>query len=187
MLVSSLRTSQRISSQLRSPASTARSRKSSCSARITKSLYVSSAKLARPISVHLASSTIADTSSSNKTIQVLFTKVLFTCLVALLKERAGELKEKVSKKLVDMTNSKSFGEKCRENIVLTKEEQLKHIDEEFERLFAKLNDRKNFLKKTYQQLCAEELSNIDTDISKLDNHIDSLKKHVTSIDKYFEK
>jgi hypothetical protein len=73
-----------------------------------------------------------------------------------------------------MTASKKYGEKCRDNIVITKEEQLKYIDDEFEKIFAKLNARKAFLKKAYQDICTEELTSIDTELVKFESQIESL-------------
>ena len=108
-------------------------------------------------------------------------------LVSLLKERTQELKVKVNKKLEDMVNSKSFSEKCRENLVITKEEQLKYIDDEFDKVINKLIARKNMLKKNYQEICQEELGIIDAEINKLTTHIENMTKQIKELELYSEK
>lgn len=91
--------------------------------------------------------------------------------MGLLKERSMELKAKVAKKLDDLGNIKVMTEKSRENIIQTKEEQLKYIDEEFEKVIGKLNARRNMIKKNYTDICLEELGNIDHEIGKVDPQI----------------
>jgi hypothetical protein len=94
---------------------------------------------------------------------------------------------KVTKKLDDLSNIKVVAEKSRENIVITKEEQLKYIDEEFDKVILKLNARRAFLKKNYTDICQEELGSIDTEINKIEPQINSLKKDSAELDKYQEK
>lgn len=86
--------------------------------------------------------------------------------------------------MVEVKSAKIFSEKWRENIILTKEEQMKQLEDEFEKIINKLIARKNFLKKNYEESCKEELNNADNELKSLDAAITLIEQNGEKLNEY---
>ena len=82
---------------------------------------------------------------------------------------------------------KTVNEGCRQDIIKTQKQQLQYIDEEFDRIIAKVMMRKEALKASYQDSCQDEISALEKEIGKTTTSIQDIGKNVEIIDKYIEK
>jgi len=108
-------------------------------------------------------------------------------IVSLLKQRAKELKGKITFKLDDMKNYKVSNEECKKNILGLQNQQFKNIDEEFDRIIARVMMKKEALKLNYQDVCQEEVDMLEKEITKVNVTIQDLTKNIAEVDKYIEK
>jgi len=107
--------------------------------------------------------------------------------VSLLKQRAKDLKSRINKRLEDIKNSKSSSEECRKNIVHSQTQQLTYIDEEFDRIIARILAKKETLKINYQDACENEVNLLEKEITRVDNSIKDLLVNIEEVDQYTEK
>ena len=97
------------------------------------------------------------------------------------------MKTKIVKKLDDVKNVKTVNEGCRQDIIKTQSQQLQYIDEEFDRIIAKVMMRKEALKASYQDSCQDEINALEKEIGRTTASIQDIGKNVEIIDKYIEK
>ncbi len=110
-----------------------------------------------------------------------------TLLASLLKQRANDLKMKITNKIDEIKKYKLSSEECKKSILNTQEQQLKFIDEEFDRIVARIMLKKESLKDSYQDQCQDEIKLLEKEISKVDGSINDLNKNIEEVDKYITK
>ena len=105
-----------------------------------------------------------------------------------MRERGEALQEKLKAKLEEMQIVKTNNESLKTKFMVVREENLKLIDEEFDQLIQRLNDRRQIFKANYQKICTEELEIIEKDLSKqlkivkiMENSAEQLKKLIESL------
>ena len=84
----------------------------------------------------------------------------------MLKERANKLNESIKKRLEEIKLEQDYHVTKKKKDLEIKEKQLLYIDEEFDRIIKKLNDRRTTLKASYEAHISEEISAVDKDIEK---------------------
>ena len=107
--------------------------------------------------------------------------------MSLLVQRAKELKLKMTKRLQEMTARKLYEEECLKDINKSCEQELKHIDNEFEMLISHLVERKSSLKQEYKEICQSEIANLDSEAVKVDEFIKNMNTNVEGINTYTTK
>ena len=83
---------------------------------------------------------------------------------------------------------KTINESLKTKFTTVRDENLKLIDEEFDRLIQRLNDRREVLKGNYQKVCTEEFEIIEKDLEKqfsmvkmMENSAGQLNKLIQSL------
>lgn len=97
------------------------------------------------------------------------------------------MKSRITKRLEDIKNSKNASEECRKNIAHSQDQQLTYIDEEFDRIIARILAKKETLKINYQDACENEVNLLEKEITRVDNAIKDLTLNIEEVDKYTEK
>ena len=103
-----------------------------------------------------------------------------------MNERATQIKTKLLTKYEELQKIKISSESLKTKFLSTRDENLKSIDEEFERLINKLNERKFVLKTNYQKVCSEELDFIEKDIVKQITLIKNMEKSSSELQKLID-
>lgn len=86
--------------------------------------------------------------------------------VELLKERAVRLKDSLNKQMEKLNREKETHEMLKSSAVKQKEEHLKAVDDEFDKIIKKLNERRVSLKEEYEKCVNDELRIADNVYSK---------------------
>lgn len=97
------------------------------------------------------------------------------------------MKTKAVQKLEDIKKVKATSDECRENILQTQNQQLKYIDEEFDRIISRIMARKEALKISYQDYCQEEIDLLQKEITKVETSMQDLTKNTEELNKYVER
>jgi kelch-like protein 10 len=106
--------------------------------------------------------------------------------VPLLKERTSNLKVKLTGKMEDIQKMKANTEVAKTRFMTVRDENIKLIDEEFDKLIQRLNDRRQTLKANYQKLCTEELEVMEKDITKQVSVLKTMETSLTELNKLNE-
>jgi len=86
-----------------------------------------------------------------------------------------------------MKSCKVSNEDCKKNILQSQNQQFKYIDEEFDRIIARVMMKKEALKLSYQDVCQEEVSALEKEIIKVNTSMQDLTKGIAEVEKYMEK
>ena len=103
-----------------------------------------------------------------------------------MRERSEALQAKLKEKLEELQKMKSINENLKTKFIRVRDENLKLIDEEFELLIQRLNDRREILKGNYQKICIEEFETIEKDLEKQFNIIKIMENSALQLNKLIE-
>ena len=103
-----------------------------------------------------------------------------------MRERSEALQAKLKGKLEELQKMKSINENLKTKFITVRDENLKLIDEEFDQLIQRLNDRREILKGSYKKICTEEFEIIEKDLEKQFSIIKIMENSAQQLNKLIE-